>query len=135
MPNATGASYTSLPTDVGRTMKATVLATAVGSQTTASLAGITWQIIERKPVNTALPTVIGDAYVGGTLDSSAGAWTGNGITYSRQWLVCDADGNSCNAIPVPPARRSRRSRSTAAPPSGCASRRATGRARTSRTRP
>lgn len=98
IPNSNASTYTSLATDVGRTLKGYVLAT--GSQlTTRSLAGTSFQVIERKPVNTAPPLVLGDPVVGGTLDSAAGGWTGNNITYFRQWQACSAAGGDCSAIP------------------------------------
>jgi hypothetical protein len=97
IPNSNSATYTSLPTDVGRTLRGYVLATGA-TLTTRSLAGTSFQVIERKPVNTTPPLVIGDAIVGGTLDSAAGGWTGNSITYSRQWLACNGSGGDCGAI-------------------------------------
>lgn len=96
IPGATGASYTTTSADANRKLRGWLLATKDGA-TTRSLAGITWLVIERKPVNTTLPVVAGDPYPGAVLDSSAGGWVGNGITYFRQWQVCEADGSGCTS--------------------------------------
>jgi hypothetical protein len=98
IPNSNSSTYVSLASDVGKTLKAYVLGTA-SSLTTRSLAGTSFQVIERKPVNTTPPLVLGDAVVGGTLDSAAGGWTGNNITYFRQWQACNGSGGDCSAIP------------------------------------
>lgn len=51
------------------------------------------------PVNTALPTISGNPVQGQTLVSTEGAWTGAAtITFTYQWLRCDANGNGCDAI-------------------------------------
>lgn len=98
IPGNNANQYTSLASDVGRKIRGFVLATG-SSLTTRSLAGISFQVIERKPVSVTPPLVIGDAVVGATLDSAAGGWTGNNITYSRQWLACSPAGGDCAAIP------------------------------------
>ena len=38
------------------------------------------------PVSTTPPVVSGDAVVAGVLSCSSGAWTGDALTYARQWL-------------------------------------------------
>ncbi len=103
IPNSNTSTYTSLATDVGRTLKGYVLATG-SSLTTRSLAGTSFQVIERKPVSTTPPLVLGDPVVGGTLDSAAGGWVGNNITYYRQWQAA-----------APPAVTAARSRAQRAP--------------------
>jgi hypothetical protein len=50
------------------------------------------------PVNTAPPTISGAPTVGTTLNGSAGTWTGSGIRYSYQWLVCDNAGAGCAPV-------------------------------------
>ena len=50
------------------------------------------------PVNTAAPTVSGQAYVGKTLTSSRGSWANGPTAYKYAWLRCDANGNGCAAI-------------------------------------
>lgn len=52
------------------------------------------------PVNTALPVVTGKAAQGQSLVSTNGTWTGAApITYTYQWVRCDATGANCIAVP------------------------------------
>jgi fibronectin-binding autotransporter adhesin len=52
------------------------------------------------PHNTALPALTGTPKDGETLSSTTGSWTGTAtITYVRQWLRCDGDGESCTEVP------------------------------------
>jgi len=51
------------------------------------------------PSNTSLPTVSGSAVAGQTLTASPGSWSGDTpISFSYQWLRCNAGGSSCNPI-------------------------------------
>ena len=51
------------------------------------------------PVNTAAPTVSGAPEVGQTLTANDGTWTSTTpVTYSLQWVSCDAQGANCAAI-------------------------------------
>ena len=72
-----------------------------------------WTIDPVLPVNTSAPTISGVAQVGQTLTASSGAWSGTApISYSYQWLRCDATGANCTDIagatsstaPSPPPR-------------------------------
>jgi hypothetical protein len=52
------------------------------------------------PVSKDLPQITGVAAQGETLVSSNGTWTGaTPITYTYQWLRCDANGGACATIP------------------------------------
>ena len=52
-----------------------------------------------KPTNTTPPTISGTARAGQTLTASPGSWSGTQpITYSYQWLRCDAGGGNCAII-------------------------------------
>jgi hypothetical protein len=42
------------------------------------------------PTNSAPPTISGTPQDGQTLASTTGTWSGNSISYTRQWLRCDA---------------------------------------------
>jgi hypothetical protein len=54
---------------------------------------------QAKPSNTALPTVTGTATAGQKLTGAPGTWTGRTpITYTYQWLRCDAKGSGCVSI-------------------------------------
>jgi hypothetical protein len=51
------------------------------------------------PVNTASPTIQGDAVVGTTLLGLTGSWTGTfPIAYSYRWRRCDASGQRCGDV-------------------------------------
>jgi hypothetical protein len=63
------------------------------------------------PVNTAPPSITGNARVGGTVTVQPGSWTGNGtISFTYLWQSCDAAGASCqpwlnDSSPTPEARQ------------------------------
>jgi hypothetical protein len=51
------------------------------------------------PVNTVPPTISGTAANGNKLEANRGTWVGTGtITYTFQWVRCNAQGDGCNAI-------------------------------------
>ena len=51
------------------------------------------------PVNLELPTVLGNLLDGQLLSALSGSWSGTEpITYTFQWLVCDAAGEKCSEI-------------------------------------
>lgn len=53
---------------------------------------------KQPPRNTSLPTIAGNATVGGSLSGSAGSWTGPGGSFTYQWVRCDSAGNGCAPI-------------------------------------
>ena len=56
-------------------------------------------IVADPPAATAAPTLSGTARDTQTLSSTQGTWSGTPtLTFSRQWLRCDAAGSSCSAI-------------------------------------
>jgi hypothetical protein len=97
---ATGASYTLVARDVGKTLGLTVRATDATGTTTAyaSLAG---------PVAAATaglassiqPTVSGRAAVGSKLIVSKGTWTTTPAAYTYAWQRCNENGRVCTPIP------------------------------------
>ncbi|KAA1421397.1 hypothetical protein F0U44_03610 [Nocardioides humilatus] len=91
-----GIAYTSTVDDVGKVIQATVVGQIGGTKSPERLAGTSGSVYERKPVNTAKPKVVGPAYVGTKLQSTAGAWTGTNPTFTRRWFRCAADGTQCN---------------------------------------
>jgi hypothetical protein len=50
------------------------------------------------PINTELPSIIGDPLSGKTLTASAGVWAGPAQTYAHQWQRCNADGSACAPV-------------------------------------
>jgi WD40-like Beta Propeller Repeat/RTX calcium-binding nonapeptide repeat (4 copies) len=95
---ATGTTYVLTSTDVGSTIRVAVTATSADGSATVQSTQTAVVTASGAPVNTALPTISGSASVGSVLTSLNGTWTGTGITYTRQWQRCDANGNNCVAI-------------------------------------
>lgn len=93
----TAKTYTSVAADAGNKLEGHVTATFNGASTTR-LAGQSNQVIEKTPVNTSLPRIIGTPNVGNTLSSTVGAWTATTPTFERRWLACESDGTGCNPI-------------------------------------
>ena len=50
------------------------------------------------PVNSARPSITGDARVGESLTAEDGTWTNSPTSFAYQWQRCDADGTGCAAI-------------------------------------
>lgn len=72
---------------------------AAGLVTVLVVAGLSQAKSSAAPVNTAEPIIAGTAKVGSTLTASTGTWTSSSnITYSYQWLRCDANGSGCSNI-------------------------------------
>jgi hypothetical protein len=100
IPGATQASYTTTAQDVGDTVLGSVAVGSFFGSTPSQFyeAGQTFTIIEKTPVNTAAPKIVGAPYVGQTLQSTAGAWSAHDPTYTRRWLECAASGLDCNPL-------------------------------------
>jgi len=72
---------------------------AAGLVTVLCVAGLSQAKSSAAPVNTAEPIISGTAKEGNTLTASTGTWTSSSnITYSFQWLRCDAQGLGCANI-------------------------------------
>ena len=61
-------------------------------------AGVDATMLPPGPVNTAPPTISGEAREGQTLTESHGTWEGGPTSYAYQWLRCDSAGANCTAI-------------------------------------
>jgi hypothetical protein len=102
IPAATGQTYTATPNDIGSRISGYVRGTHNGVPGDWWLAGGSNSIVNKHPVNTTAPKIVGDPITGVTLSSSAGGWDGHDMTFKRRWLRCEADGLGCN--PVVPAQ-------------------------------
>ncbi|HUF01645.1 MAG TPA: hypothetical protein VMN35_04390, partial [Gaiellaceae bacterium] len=96
--NASNASYVLRQADAGFRIRSQVVATnADGSARSTS--NPTNVIQSARPVNTTEPSISGTPVVGNRLTANRGQWVGNTpITYSFQWLRCNASGAECGEI-------------------------------------
>lgn len=94
--DATENTYVARDRDAGHALRAVVtatngdgLSTANSNQTpiVAAATGV--------PVNTARPSISGDAVVGETLSADNGTWTNSPTSYTYRWLQCDRFGDFC----------------------------------------
>lgn len=93
--NHVGISYTTTVADVNHKIRARVIG-KIGSATSDDrLAGLTGAVFEKTPTALSAPRIAGQAFVGRTLNSTVGSWTGNGPTYARRWFRCNAQGLQC----------------------------------------
>jgi hypothetical protein len=76
-----------------------VTATNADGQSTAHSNLTTAVATTGAPVNTARPTVGGDAIVGHTLTVDNGTWNGAPTAFRYQWIQCDRFGSGCVGIP------------------------------------
>jgi hypothetical protein len=81
---ATASTYTTLPADVGASLRARVTATNSYASTTATTNAL-GLITTGKPVSTVAPTVSGTAKRGRTLAATAGTWSPTATTFAFQW--------------------------------------------------
>jgi len=96
--NITGATtktYTLVPADAGRTVRAVVTATNADGSASANSDQTSVIAATNAPTNTLKPVILGDAFVGQTLEAQNGRWTGAPTSFSYQWLQCDAAGADC----------------------------------------
>ena len=95
----TGATYTLVTADVGETLRILVLATNSAGANLGLSAQTALVTAASGPANTAPPSITGSATQGSTLTISTGSWTGaSPITFTYQWLRCDAGGGGCSSI-------------------------------------
>jgi hypothetical protein len=95
--NATGTTYTLVSADANHTIRLDVTASNADGKATAR-ANATSEIPAnaKAPVETAPPTVSGNAVVAEHLTASRGTWAGTQpISYTIHWQACNADITSC----------------------------------------
>jgi hypothetical protein len=97
---ATSQRYTVTSADVGHTLRVNVTASnGAGSGTATSHPTDVVTAAGAAPASSAAPTVSGTAQEGQTLTARNGSWKGTApITFTYQWLRCDAAGGNCGAI-------------------------------------
>lgn len=98
LPTETKSTYTITKADIGFTIKGYVGVTIDGVTSDWRLAGGTNQILNRIPLVTAKPLVVGDPWIGRTVSGSVGGWSGHDMSYKRRWFRCNGDGVQCNPI-------------------------------------
>lgn len=92
---ATGASYVLTDTDIGMTIRSTVVATHLGLTASATSA-VTGTVAGAAPTATTVPTLSGTPTETLVLSATAGTFVGTpAISVARQWLRCDSAGNNC----------------------------------------
>jgi hypothetical protein len=90
-----GQSYTTTTVDVNHAISARVIGKIGSASSEDKLAGNSGAVYEQTPINTSAPRVVGRPNIAQVLNSTAGSWTGNGPTFTRRWLRCNADGVQC----------------------------------------
>ncbi|WP_148572492.1 CHAP domain-containing protein [Nocardioides caldifontis] len=84
---ATSSTYQVRPADLGKRVRVVVTATRSGYPTATVMSRRTAVVGEAALVPTAVPSVTGDAVVGGTLTATTGTWDPVPASHSYQWLV------------------------------------------------
>jgi hypothetical protein len=96
---ATSNDYTLTSADVGNTVRVVVTATNVAGSSTAASAPSAVVAGLNAPAATSPPTITGTPQLGQTLTANTGTWKTTGtVTFTYQWLRCDASGAGCAAI-------------------------------------
>jgi hypothetical protein len=88
---AIGQAYTSVPADVGASLRVKVTATNAFSSASA-VSNALGAITTGKPVSTVAPVVSGAAKRGGVLSANAGAWNPAPASYAYQWQADSGSG-------------------------------------------
>ena len=96
--NASDDTYVARQGDSGFRLRVQVIGRNADGQDTAT-SDPTAEITSAGPRNRTEPSITGTATVGSTLQANRGEWTGSEpITYSYQWLRCNAQGDNCSEI-------------------------------------
>lgn len=88
---ATSSTYTTVPADVGATLRARVTATNAYDSTTVATAAV-GPITSGKPVSGVPPAISGTAKRGGALAVTPGTWSPTATSYTFRWQRDDGSG-------------------------------------------
>ena len=88
---ATSTTYTLVPADVGKKLRAHVVATNLSGSSAADAVAV-GPIIAATPVNTVAPAIAGGLVGGQTLSVTRGTWSPAGTSYTYQWQRDDGSG-------------------------------------------
>ena len=91
-------TYVLTGADVGKTVVALVNAINAGGSAEASSSVTSVVSSATTPSNTVPPAISGATRDGGTLNASAGAWSGTPAAYAYQWEDCNSSGEECSPI-------------------------------------
>jgi hypothetical protein len=96
---ATSQTYALASPDVGSTIRVAVTATNSAGSASARSPATSVVTPAGAPLDTAPPTISGEARQNETLDASPGSWQGTQpISFSYRWSRCDATGADCASI-------------------------------------
>jgi hypothetical protein len=101
---AAASSYVLDEADAGSTLRVVVTATndfGSGSSTSATTGVVAAapKVAPVAPSSVAPPTIVGDAYEGGTVSALPGTWSGTPtLAYTYQWQRCDGSGAVCSDL-------------------------------------
>lgn len=87
--------------DVGKTMRAVVIATTTAGAASATSAPTPVVVARDAPAVTAIPAISGIAREGESLTATTGTWQGSGLTFKYTWRRCDAAGENCTDASAP----------------------------------
>jgi hypothetical protein len=94
---ARSSRYSPTGADVGLRLRVRV--TARNSDGSRTVASNPTELVVGPPVMTSQPLVTGSMLVGSVVNADPGRWTGRQpITFSYQWLRCNAEGGECASI-------------------------------------
>ena len=96
VPDTNARIYSVGVADVGYTLRVTVTAKGAVEPTVSATSTVT-AVVLGQPVNTALPTITGEAVQGETLSATEGSWTGEPSEYAYEWSSCNGQGECTEA--------------------------------------
>lgn len=89
---ATASTYTLTDDDVGHQIALRVVATNSGGDSAPATSLPTATVIQSEPVNLTPPSIDGQAIEGTTLTGNDGTWSGDDLTFARQWQRSNTSG-------------------------------------------